>query len=473
MSRSDDRQNGRVFRARDFFLLALVTVLIAWSHGTTSFGAEEPDSNQASFSLQRFWATSGIDFQPIVEEKNQADLEKNQIETLLKIWYRLDRFPLEEISRLAHSPEEFSKAMADPKKYAGDFFQLQGTVDSVTPIELPENLSERFKKRFVYQVSLIVEEKAEDGTSQTVPCVLYSATVPKAWVGKKKLNEPAGAEAVFLMVDRKKSDEPIPVLAAARVGWYPANSFLGRLGFDVGLLETIRDQRPVDRAEREAFYQLLAAVGRAQPGALIEIAKKRLQDQEKQTDTVEPLFNRPADVRGRPVLLRGTVRRAVRVRVDDPDIVKRFGIDHYYELYLFTPDSQGNPLVVCVRELPEGMPTGDGPNYRETIEVAAIFLKSWRYRSRGEATEAFSVETESRPKARLAPLLIGREPVWIPTVSATSGSSAIGIVAAILVVGGIGLLWFWLARASKADEAIRRRRRSKPEGPIDDILENR
>ncbi len=73
----------------------------------------------------------------------------------------------------------------------------------------------------------------------------------------------------------------------------------------------------------------------------------------------------------------GEALRAVRVRVDDPDVVRRFGIRQYYEIEVVTPDSQNNPLVVCVAELPEGLPLGD--KIHESVRVAGFFLKSWAY----------------------------------------------------------------------------------------------
>jgi hypothetical protein len=143
------------------------------------------------------------------------------------------------------------------------------------------------------------------------------------------------------------------------------------------------------------------------------------------------------------------------VRVEDPDIVKRFGIDHYYELYLFTDDSQGNPLVFCVRDLPEDMPTGDGPRYGESVRVAGFFLKSWSYRP-GAGSDG------QRPgnARQLAPLLVGREPVWYPPPG-TSSTTLVGAVAgaAFLLV----LLGVWLVawRYDRGDRRFRRRIRER------------
>ena len=53
------------------------------------------------------------------------------------------------------------------------------------------------------------------------------------------------------------------------------------------------------------------------------------------------------------VKISGSARRLLLVRVADEQVIERFGIDHYYQLYVFTKDSQTNPLVFCLREIPK------------------------------------------------------------------------------------------------------------------------
>lgn len=148
-------------------------------------------------------------------------------------------------------------------------------------------------------------------------------------------------------------------------------------------------------------------------------------------------------------MLTGHVRRALRVRVDDPDIRRRFGIEYYYELYLYTDDSQGNPLVFCVRELPEGMPTGEGPDYMESVTVPGFFLKSWAYASGQTLADEIDPKGEP-PSLQVAPLLIGRAPIWHQTEPADS-SPVWGAVGGGLFVLILLAVWLWLWRRSKDD----------------------
>ena len=242
-----------------------------------------------------------------------------------------------------------------------------------------------------------------DGTVADV----FTASVPNTWKLDVPMQERAAAFGVYV-----KTYNDVPIFAAPAIQWFP-DTWLGNLDFDVGSF----DQVPVSRvteleqhdeetnrrmfkfteADREPFYGLLRAVSETPAGWLEEEAKKH------HVETpfgVTDLFNRPHETRGKPILLHGTAKRIVPTPVTDNEAQALFGIDHYYQIYLFTDGSQGNPIVVCVLSLPEGMPTGDGADFLEQITVAAVPYKLWIY------------ETPTGP--HYAPVLVGRSPVWQP-----------------------------------------------------------
>jgi hypothetical protein len=230
---------------------------------------------------------------------------------------------------------------------------------------------------------------------------------------------------------------------------------LGNLGMDVGLLDelgqeeafqhTDQSKRPKINArelrlgdrDREAFYQMLAAVQRARPGELRHEARKQLRGTERKRNSVVPLFNAPASQQGKLVLLSGAARRVVPVRVTDAQIVARLGIEQYYEVEVFTHDSQDNPLVFCVHEIPQGMPVGEGPKYKEDVTVAGFFLKTWAYR-----IQPLEPSEEDPSRWQLAPLLVGREVYWTPREKPAS-NPWVGAIAGGLFV--VALLGVWLA----------------------------
>jgi len=132
--------------------------------------------------------------------------------------------------------------------------------------------------------------------------------------------------------------------------------------------------------------------------------------------------------------------------VRDEDIVSRFGIHQYYQIFLFTEDSQSNPLVFCVRELPEGMPLGAGVQFGEYVTVAGFFFNTWAYRNRrtGDAATA-------REEWQLAPLLIGRDLTWRPQQRPASNPYLGAIAGGLFVVALLGV-WLALWRYSRSDK---------------------
>lgn len=195
------------------------------------------------------------------------------------------------------------------------------------------------------------------------------------------------------------------VALAARVGWFPTDAPLGRLGVDLSAFEgapvyPIRaltaEKDPTRRreiartlrwtsADVRPFYETLAAVrrdSRRDEKSVLAPDSRFPSEEEK----VVALFNRPERNQGRVVKLRGRVRRANLVLVDDPDVVAATGVDRYYQLYLFSNDSQGWPLVLCVPELPGDLKTGGGKEYRREIEFVGAFTKTWAYKTSAQRT---------------------------------------------------------------------------------------
>ena len=245
---------------------------------------------------------------------------------------------------------------------------------------------------------------------------IFLTHVPQAWQLDVSIQERATAFGVYVKTSplplgeetMKKSG--VPVFVAPAIQWFP-DTWLGNLGFDVGSF----DQVPVSRvteveqndeetnyrafkftdSDVEPFYGLLRTVSAASDGLLEEEAKKLPIE-------VADLFNRPSETWGKPVLLSGTAKRIIPTPVLDSEIPSLFGIDHYYQIYLFTEQSRGNPIVVCVGSLPEGMPVGDSADFFESITVAAVPYKLWIY--------------DTPQGQHYAPILVGRSPTWHPNL---------------------------------------------------------
>lgn len=270
------------------------------------------------------------------------------------------------------------------------------------------------------------------------------------------LNTPPDNEDGSEMLDRLFEPESSDgntqialVLIAPRLEWYPEDlshplSLPAHYGLDVGTFDVIpnisladlsrqgapgRPRLPVEtlrralwltESDREPFFQTLAAVARMKPKTLDMRISERFQHQPDARDSVVLLFRNPEECRGSLVRLVGTAKRIVPTLVSDVEVRERIGVERYYQIYLYTPDSQGNPVVVCVPELPPGMPSGTETDFAVDLTVDAFFYKLWAYEAvappiddgEGGTDEGSVADSALETKPRYAPLLIGQVVRW-------------------------------------------------------------
>jgi hypothetical protein len=416
--------------------------------------------------LLRLFSIDDAFFQSFADDR---PIDPSEREKLVMLLGRLRQIPpgtMEESTvpmRLLRSNE----AKAD--EFRGEVFAIAGYARYATREELSPELREKLQLDAWYRCEITTFL----GTSVTV----YAASIPRAWKLDTPLEERCDALAMFIKQlapaaaeggggDRSEDDPGATqssfLFVTPRVAWHP-NTPLGDLRMDVGLLDDVHDRTGLDEAE--CFYQMLAAVARAsqnriertaraqlaehrdlfervarnqhQGAKAREAAERALKRAEQNADDVVPLFNEPAEQRGRLLMLPGEALRAIEVRVSDPDIARRFEIDHYYEVEIVTADSQNNPIVCCLTTLPPDMPLGE--SIHENVIVCGFFMKSWAFDARKSAGD--SAEGGSK-RRQLAPLLIGNSlrVVKPPAPAERSPTLAVGIVVAILLGAGLMLL---------------------------------
>lgn len=464
--------------------LRTIAFSLGWLVLSAAGMADEPTGEKTGerpTSPRALFQSLGVGGDTFDRLKENAPLSPDETDVVLRVLYRLRLFPAVDMDRWALDASQIPEALAQPSASRGMIFRLRGRIVEVEPCEPSADAAQRYELKKYYRCRM-------EAASPPITADIYTENVPAAWQKGAQPEARGGALGVFLktgeqisqlirrerlaeLAQRTREDgseivsllqagRPTLVFCAARLAWYP-DDLLGNLGMDVGLLDAVRDGRPLAAGDREAFYQMLAAVGRASNEELLRQANANLptlpkdwrwsDSQGRQQYSVVPLFNDPKSQRGRLAAFSGTARRIEKIEVDDPDIVARFGITHYYEVFLFTDDSSGNPLTFCLLNLPENMPYGDVPHYGETVRIAGFFLKTWSYRVPKMADPALS-PGDPKTQRQLSPLLIGRGLVWYPAPKPADTTTSTAVIA-ILFCAAMLVLWVaaWRSRRQERE----------------------
>jgi hypothetical protein len=437
--------------------LALATAIAtAITVGITGASAAQPEP----LALEAFLRDRGIDVagrRAVVEAREWGD---EQQRTAIRV-----------LARLA-APAELAlgwRREAPGSQTVDDrLVRASGRATFVAPWRLPEELA-RLAGRPQFDLVRIVVG-AGDG-------VVVDALVPQApagWQRWRAIDEPA--TVVGLPLSTGAAPRPAPpegaaawpepaaalLVAATGVSWQPPTP-LGELGMDYALFDTVVDGRRLEPGDTDAFYALLAAVGRQSPAA-------RPAGPTDILPIIDPARKWFAANRGAPVTIVGTARRATRIAIDEPARREEVGAEHYWELFVFvdTPLLQVDgrlqdtfPVVCCVRELPAGMPTGD--RISERVAVAGYALKRYAYPLADVAITSSQGDRKLEGGRMETALVLGRRAEWTPSASPAAASAVLfwifsglaAIVAAALALG----LW------AMSRDARRRERRARAELP--------
>jgi hypothetical protein len=349
----------------------------------------------------------------------------------------------------------------DPERLSAQFFRLDGRVRRVMRIKASVEQQDHYNLEKYYRCEIVLAD--DSGT-----VVVFAGNVPENWSLDKPISEPASANALLLKRGRDdQSRSETLYFAADRVAWHP-DTVLGNLGMDYGLFDAVRHDRAIVDSERECFYQLLAAVGRAPAGRM-----EATFNSGDATSRLVALVANPEAHEGELHSFRGVARRAVKIHVDDPETVARFGIDHYFELVVFVEldgyqeiagkKVSNHPVVFCVRKLPAEMPTGE--NMAEMVRASGFMFKKWRYRTQlaGKHGEPMSVAS---------PLLIGTTAEWERPeegqrrLDPIMGGFLVATIACIAVFA-----WWYSRRERRLHNALLARRRTISESSSLEKLE--
>jgi hypothetical protein len=382
----------------------------------------------------------GLGDEQLAAFSDRGDIERSEREALLRVLVVARRFTFGDWYRWRRTKLPWSTWSEDSKGVRGDVFQLNGSCTKATLEVVPDDLAQRFDLARYWRCEFTLDE-FQGGDGQQ-PAIVYALAVPKAWKDQATPPQSSGAKGIFLKLAGAEGASPTPVFVAARAAWYP-DTELGNLGMDVGLFDTIEDRTRLQASDGDCFYELLAAVKRANSRELL--TRTRPTSLEEGRDTVTALFNHPEEQHGCLFSLTGTTERVVEVRIDNPEVVQAIGIDRYFEMELVTTDTQGNPVTFCALELPPGMPRGETASV--DVRVPGFFFKVWSYQI-GKGND--------KAQFQLAPMLIGREPYVLPKVQPSNWFSTLVTVVILMAIVVVGATLWWMNRC---DQRARKRLR--------------
>lgn len=417
---------------------------------------------------------------------------------LLQVFHRLQQF---------RDPEPVGlSAVGSPaqvKDRIGEIVHVGGILVSVEKIALPEKLAKQHNQKTIYRCQLVTLG------NETGKATILSTHVPKSWHTKKTFGDAISVRGVNVQFSEENKQV---LILTNHIAWFPRNGvatgqlLLARHGMDIALLDEVRHKQPFVKPEisheGEAFYAALAALDQVSPQELIQQAKvnvanmaarwqgqqadlrsehqkleaelaattdsaarESLQQQIKQAkkkrglaaavvkqaeagrSSVAPMFLQPEKEVGELYVFEGTARRAVRIAVGDGHGTS-LAVKSYFELEVFTNDSQNLPIVCCVPQLPDGFPTGD--EIRESVRISGIFFKLWRYRSRKLAKQ---VGETTGQRQLYTPVVLGHSPAWLKkTIQQDSRWALWGGIA---FLGGLMVLWIYTAVLARRDRRAR------------------
>jgi len=435
---------------------------------------------------------------------------------MLQVFDRLQRFEDLPSVRSEFANQLSLRSAQDRREKIGQIFDLAGIVDSVQELPLPEKLAERhgLNSVFLCQLRQLIPDPGDvefvTVLSTDIPKrwhqkQSFHENVRVRGVLIQGTRSDDDLDWQTLLLTNHIAWYPVSEVPTGQL-------LLARHDMDVALLDEVRHRQPFVKPEisreGEAFYAALTALRQVEQQELVRLAidnvaaratawraqqpelireHQRLKEKlaaetdrgartilrsavktardrrglaaavielsELQRSSVAPLFLQPQEEIGELVNFEGVARRAVRIAVPNRTEAEQPNLNAYFEIEIFTADSQNLPIVCCVLQLPIGFPTGD--QIREPVRIAGIFFKNWRYRSRRRVNEAGET---GRQRQLYTPVLLGKRPTWLNQTADRHGRWSLW--GGIAFLAGLLTLWIsmsWLAKRDRVARAALRR----------------
>lgn len=438
----------------------LIAILICAMTAETR--ADVPDVSELDLTTpQGFMAGIGFNESYYKMFDDDKGIGESEQEPLIRLLSRIRRPKPKQIEGWLNLEPDWQRFVSDPAAARLDCFLLVGRVVKIESRPILPELGAAYELDNFYSLEVIPTGAGVDAVKRVV---LFSLAIPerfKPLVDQEEgaIDQPISAAAYFLK-RMTPEDEAEAIVAAVtqRVSWHPdaVNSQLGvnegqvllaAQGVDIGEFDSVRDRASFSGLENESFYQCLAAVGM--------VPQEQLAAQATSV-SLPRLLTEPEQFRGAAVRIDGMIRRITKIVVDQ-EAARRRGVESYYEISLFVPietpiisQAHGDkstrkefrdayPVVLCSRELPDGVSVGDDLHVPVTVD--GFFYKDWAYRSpfmsgedpdRRQVSPLFIV---NRPRVTegASPAEVNSIVVWLLIFAVLA--SSLGIGAGVMLAG--------------------------------------
>lgn len=414
-----------------------------------------PASNNDALSLKQILSERGFENEGWASLADPDATPELKRESRLRLVSQIDRIHAVTLQSLLEK-RAWPATMHELASIQGTVVSVEGWITRVTPIPLNEEERNKHNRDSVWMADF-------ESAMEERPLRLFLSSIPKRFRdAQSELRERVRLNAVVLGAESTPEGSLVFELVGQRLGWRPDEQSLlatmmerelATAGMDIDRFEDIADRNrgPLDNADRECFYQLLAAAPRLPWDTTETENLPRL-------DIVESIQDSRSLV-GKAFRVKGELRQLRRVAVTDPEIHNRLGLREYYECDLLVPlgdrqismvDPQDPtfkhayvntfPVTICTVDSP-GVPESD--TLKLSIEFVGVYFKMWSFQSGDKALR-------DRNRPQICPLLIAHSVLKTRAIPEdTSFSSMMWGVVGALVVSCLAVL-YWVATERKA-----------------------
>lgn len=392
--------------------------------GTTS---EEPatlDVSPDELGEDFQYMTSDAAYQLISDQDTTLEAKP-----FLRLLYVVNQEDPEEL-KAAAKPREWKTLWEKPQTLRAKPLVVEGTITSIQPVKLPENPL-GLDKVWRYRI------RAEDAPMDSQGHIYDVHTIEKLRGALR--HDHVTAYARFL---KAQIIEPQSVRFLQDPDLYVAVCVARRLE-PLTYLEKPELPEPIrdgSRPEARAFYYLLHRVR--------QTSFAQLEAQAREGLTYLDFRNHPERYRGEPVVIRGELRRCVRMALPENIL----GVKSVYYGQIVDADRAINTFYVT--DIPERL------HLKDAVRCYGYYMKNWTYVSQGN-------------EVLTCPVFVGKRLVVLEYQPSYTLEIVLGI---IVVVTAVALFWAYVRdreRQREVAEARRERQLARVPGNLNEVARRR